>query len=101
MPNPFGFSKAAYRRFASIKNYPDIIFQLPCVSAAALPQRDQVLAELRKVARTHGLLYLDGHGHSAAAYRCGHLAVAAVFGLPERDKLEIAMRRSSHFRGWP
>lgn len=66
-----------------------------------MPQRDQVLAELRKVARTHGLLYLDGHGIPQQRIDAVISQLLQFLALPERDKLEIAMRRSSHFRGWP
>ncbi|WP_170117006.1 isopenicillin N synthase family dioxygenase [Phyllobacterium sophorae] len=64
------------------------------------PERDIALTELRGIARTVGFFYLDGHGVPQNQID-GILSLSRrFFSLPEAAKLEIEMRKSSHFRGY-
>ena len=64
------------------------------------PQRREALAELREVARTLGFFYLSGHGIPQERIDTILFLSRKFFALPERDKVEIAMHKSPHFRGY-
>ena len=62
--------------------------------------REAFLRELREAARDFGFFYLTGHGIPEGLTQ-GVVGLARrFFSLPERDKLEIEMVNSPHFRGY-
>jgi isopenicillin N synthase-like dioxygenase len=63
-------------------------------------ERAEALAELRDVSRTVGFFYLAGHGIPQDEIDALTALARRFFSLPEKDKLEIEMRKSPHFRGY-
>ncbi|WP_417355576.1 isopenicillin N synthase family dioxygenase [Gallaecimonas pentaromativorans] len=63
-------------------------------------ERVNFLKALRSAARDYGFFYLVGHGLSAAEQK-GILDLARrFFGLTEKEKMEVQMANSPHFRGY-
>ena len=67
---------------------------------AAGADRDAFLKELREAARDFGFFYLTGHGVSEGLIQSVVGLARRFFALPERQKLEIEMVNSPHFRGY-
>ena len=63
-------------------------------------ERRRFLKELRDAARTYGFFYLIGHGVEDELIRSVLSLSRRFFALPEKDKLEIEMVNSPHFRGY-
>jgi isopenicillin N synthase-like dioxygenase len=64
------------------------------------PERREALAELRETARSLGFFYLAGHGIPQERIDSVIALSRKFFALPERDKIEIEMKKSPHFRGY-
>lgn len=63
-------------------------------------ERASFIQELRHILHEYGFFYLKGHGVPPALTEELILASKRFFALPEAGKLEIAMTRSPHFRGY-
>ncbi|MEK1930794.1 MAG: 2-oxoglutarate and iron-dependent oxygenase domain-containing protein [Pararhizobium sp.] len=78
--------------------------QLPILDLSrfnASPEsRLEFVADLRRVLHDHGFFYLVGHGVPAKLSADVFTAAKRFFALPEKDKLEIEMVNSPHFRGY-
>lgn len=80
------------------------ITQLPFVDIsrfnAGAEERARFIDDLRNILHDHGFFYLTGHGVDPKL-TAEVLAVSKqFFALPEKDKLEIEMVKSPHFRGY-
>lgn len=64
------------------------------------PERSAALEDLRRVSRDLGFFYLKGHGIPQDDIDRLISLGRRFFSLPEDQKLEIEMRKSSHFRGY-
>ena len=77
---------------------------LPLLSLERLspshPERDAALTQLRDVARTFGFFYLTDHGIPQERIDTVITLSMHFFALPEKQKLEIEMKKSPHFRGY-
>ena len=62
--------------------------------------RASFLAGLREAARGPGFFYLVGHGIAPDLIRRLRQLSKRFFALPDADKLEMAMVKSPHFRGY-
>ncbi len=62
--------------------------------------RLEFVADLRRVLHDHGFFYLVGHGVPPELIADVFAAAKRFFALPEKDKLEIEMVNSPHFRGY-
>lgn len=78
--------------------------QLPILDLSrfnASPEsRTEFVADLRRVLHDHGFFYLVGHGVPPELIADVFTAAKRFFALPEKDKLEIEMVNSPHFRGY-
>ncbi len=63
-------------------------------------ERARFLQELRDAARTYGFFYLTGHGVEDRLIQSVVALSRRFFALSEKDKLEIEMVNSPHFRGY-
>ena len=63
-------------------------------------ERRRFLQELRDAARTYGFFYLVGHGVEDRLIQSVLALSRRFFSLPDREKLEIEMVNSPHFRGY-
>ncbi|MBP1860454.1 isopenicillin N synthase family dioxygenase [Rhizobium herbae] len=67
---------------------------------ASAESRIEFVADLRRVLHDHGFFYLVGHGVPPELIADVFAAAKRFFALPEKDKLEIEMVNSPHFRGY-
>ncbi|SCX22490.1 2-oxoglutarate-dependent ethylene/succinate-forming enzyme [Agrobacterium sp. DSM 25558] len=67
---------------------------------ASPESRTEFVADLRRVLHDHGFFYLVGHGVPPELIADVFAAAKRFFALPEKDKLEIEMVNSPHFRGY-
>ncbi|OBZ94973.1 2-oxobutyrate oxidase [Pararhizobium polonicum] len=78
--------------------------QLPILDLSrfnASPEsRSEFVADLRRVLHDHGFFYLVGHGVPPELIADVFAVAKRFFALPEKDKLEIEMVNSPHFRGY-
>ena len=58
------------------------------------------VAELRDACHGPGFCYLVGHGVPRDVDRAVMSAARAFFALPERERRELAIAKSPHFRGY-
>ncbi|WP_377298661.1 isopenicillin N synthase family dioxygenase [Rhizobium sp. SGZ-381] len=63
-------------------------------------ERARFVAELRAILHDHGFFYLTGHGVDPKLIADVVATSKRFFALPEKDKLEIEMVKSPHFRGY-
>ncbi|WKE65091.1 2-oxoglutarate and iron-dependent oxygenase domain-containing protein [Gallaecimonas kandeliae] len=65
------------------------------------PERRQAfLKDLRTAARDVGFFYLTGHGLGLEKQKAILALAKTFFALPEKEKLEVQMANSPHFRGY-
>lgn len=78
--------------------------QLPFVDIsrfnAGPEERVRFIADLRRILHGHGFFYLTGHGVDPKLIADVIAVSKQFFALPEKDKLEIEMVKSPHFRGY-
>jgi isopenicillin N synthase-like dioxygenase len=62
--------------------------------------RDRLASDLRRILHEHGFFYLTGHNVDPALIAEVLTVSKRFFALPAAAKMEIAMIRSPHFRGY-
>jgi isopenicillin N synthase-like dioxygenase len=70
------------------------------LSAPNGPAGRELVAALRDACHGPGFCYLVGHGVPAALDRAVMSAARAFFALPERERRDLAIAKSPHFRGY-
>src|SRR4051794_35391259 len=79
--------------------------QLPVINISSLleddnssTQQQQTAAQLAGACRNNGFFYITGHGVSEELQRQLEDVSRAFFGLPEKEKMQIAMSKGG--RAW-
>lgn len=76
---------------------------LPVIDLAELGDSSHHIpahARLARIARDTGFFYLEGHGVDSARIEQIETSIRRFFGLSTREKQEIAIGNSRHFRGY-
>ncbi len=64
------------------------------------PEQDAVAAEIDRICREIGFFLVTGHGVEAAVKAAMFDAMQRFFALPVEEKMEIAISKSPHHRGY-